>query len=299
MSQKIIAECVATLQYGKTLGFQMASKECLHAWEQLKILVPQESIQWRYTKDSKFTLHDVSQIREALELSCMFHIQLKNLNEYEISWYLLEPFYINYPSLSSNVVKASLYAFQLLKLLVDREDTGDFHMLLQRLSLEDLKNSDIVFVVNLKQLLMSGNYRKALEIISKPPDEKFVHLCQLLIDSIRKSVADCLTNSLTEIPSSEAKSLLNLDSDNKLNMFIIKTNDRYRRENFICSSMETPSKSFLCHAEDMGTSPYFRWERCGDNIKFVAVNDTKKKCIPIDQVLEYVTGYIRELERIV
>lgn len=280
-------------------------KRAIKSYEELKVQVPTALMAYHQDPTGAATFSLIKVVREALEYACLLQIRLTKIDEFEKCWCLLEPLYIDYapPRLPLSEQKPRLYSLQLLKLLVDGERAGDFHTLLQRLSPEDWRHPDIKFVVELEQFLMSGNYEKSLEIINDPPNQDFVFLCKLLISSVRRSVADCLTKSHSEISVARAKQLLTLSSDENLQEFIRETNARYdaAAEGSAVQHAERDvllSDALTFQPED-NTGPYFRWELKGDKIRFVAVNTKKSRCIPVDEIMRYVLGYAAELERIV
>lgn len=64
-------------------------------------------------------------------------------------------------------------------------------------------------------------------MVKNPPNKNFTFLCTLLIDSARRSIADCLTKSHSQLPVVRAKQLLHITSDDELEEFVAETNERY------------------------------------------------------------------------
>jgi len=163
--------------------------------------------------------------RDVLEIGAHLSILKKDIPSFSRYMAQLKPYYLDYGLKSG----ASPYKQQLLGLnllcLLSQNRVAEFHTELERLSIHDILNSVYIqHPICIEQYLMEGNYNKLFLAKGNVPAKNYSFFMNILLDTIRDEIADCMETSYTSIAVDECKRMLYFESSSSFKRYVVKRN---------------------------------------------------------------------------
>lgn len=152
------------------------------------------------------SVKDIYIMREITEYSVHLAIENDDMKAFERHMQSLKTYYFDYKNLPQSEHMYPFLGIYLLYLLSSVNKLGEFHTELERIP--DPTNRYIRFSIELEQSLMEGRYGRLNSAKDKVPEPVYEKFVDKLIDSVKDEIAECLENSYTKLPLSEAKRLL-------------------------------------------------------------------------------------------
>lgn len=204
--------------------------------------------------------------REALEYGARCSIKVADPVAFERYMAQLKPYYFDFKA----KLPESAYMHELLGLnllcLLSQNRIGEFHTELERIDpalLHD--NIYIRHPVALEQYLMEGAYNKVFLSRANIPAENYAFFVEILLDTIRKEIADCCQNAYASLSVADAAKLTYCDNE----------------------------KAFAALA-----AQYPLWKFKGGNVVFPPKEAVKAE-LAAPTLIEHSLGYALQLERII
>lgn len=127
---------------------------------------------------------------------------------------------------SRNEIPDSAFKNQLLGLnllsLLAQNRIADFHTELELLSVKELQNDVYIrHPVSLEQWLMEGSYNKVFISKDEVPSPTFIPFIEILLDTIREEIANCIETAYETISIQECARMLYFKNLNDLNKFVV------------------------------------------------------------------------------
>jgi 26S proteasome regulatory subunit N12 len=137
---------------------------------------------------------------------------------------------------------------------------------------ELIDNAYIRHPFSLEQWLMEGSYSKVFSSKKQVPDDLYIYFMDILLDTVRVEIADCIEKAYDTIGLEGAAEMLNCSDPNILQQFV------QARKWIVDSS----GKRFL----------FSKKQTQADKLE-------ARQTIPADKLASEVLDYARELEKIV
>lgn len=162
--------------------------------------------------------------RDVLEIGAQLSIMKRDIPSFERYMSQLKCYYLDY---NTDQVPESPYKQQLLGLnllcLLAQNRVAEFHTELERLSTtEVLDNVYIKHPVAMEQYLMEGNYNKLFLAKGNVPAESYNFFIDILLDTIRDEIANCMEKSYARISHQEALRMLYFEDPSQLKEYALK-----------------------------------------------------------------------------
>jgi len=136
--------------------------------------------------------------------------------------------------------------------------------------LEAQQNLYIKFPVQLEQWMMEGAYNKVFKAKASVPSESYYFFMDLLMETVRNEIADCIDKAYNQLAISELQKMLALKDLNETQLFIAER--KWKIKNFDLVDCIVPEREESLHS---------------------------KSGIPAMKIMGQTLQYARELERIV
>jgi 26S proteasome regulatory subunit N12 len=194
-----------------------------------------------------------------LEHAALLAVKARDLAAFEREVAQLQQLYAS----EESALKYEVLGLNLLRLLaVDR--MADFHTQLELVPAAKRADPHIAYPVAMEQHMMEGTYHKVLAASRTAPSPWCAFFVQLLSETVRAQIAECLSRAYASLSRKEAAELLLLNSPDELTQF---------------------EKQFDWHA--------------GPDGRIVFAKTTGEVRVPKHQVMEQTLILAEELERIV
>ncbi|EUD65648.1 26S proteasome regulatory subunit N12 [Plasmodium inui San Antonio 1] len=214
--------------------------------------------------------------RHILEKGVIISIIDRDIKSFSIYMAQLILYYFDYQNILPKSESQNGIIGMYLLYLLSSNLIGDFHMMLEIISIQDQNDEYIKYVLELEQHIMDGYFYHVLTKKDDIPLHLYALFIERLYNTIRYKLADCIFASSNCISSEYACELLRFVSEKDLYQFIGEYN-------------ETKTSQGECN---------LLWEVRDKKIYFnnqtVHVQD-----LPALEVLNNTIGYATELERIV
>ena len=163
--------------------------------------------------------------RDVLEIGAQLSIMKRDIPAFERYMSQLKCYYLDY----TDQVPESPYKQQLLGLnllcLLAQNRVAEFHTELERLSTtEALNNVYIKHPIAMEQYLMEGNYNKLFLAKGNVPAESYNFFIDILLDTIRDEIANCMEKSYARISHQEALRMLYFEKPAQFDEYAKKRN---------------------------------------------------------------------------
>uniref|UniRef100_A0A6I8Q434 26S proteasome non-ATPase regulatory subunit 8 n=1 Tax=Xenopus tropicalis TaxID=8364 RepID=A0A6I8Q434_XENTR len=175
------------------------------------------------TTDVKLTKQQLILARDILEIGAQWSILKKDIPSFERYMAQLKCYYFDYKDeLPESAYKHQLLGLNLLFLL-SQNRVADFHTELERLPAKDIQtNVYIKHPVSLEQYLMEGSYNKVFLAKGNIPAESYTFFIDILLDTIRDEIADCIEKAYGKILFNEATRILFFNTPKKMTEYAKK-----------------------------------------------------------------------------
>ncbi|XP_074593554.1 regulatory particle non-ATPase 12 [Brevipalpus obovatus] len=198
--------------------------KCKQIMDQLKLMLTKMSF---LPTDDTFTKQDLIISRDCLEIGAHISLSSRDIVAFERYMSQLKTYYFDF----SEELPESVYKYQLLGLnllcLLSQNRVAEFHTELELLPAHEIKNNIYIkHPVSLEQWLMEGGYNKVFLSKDNVPAESYAYFVNILLDTVRIEIANCLEKAYDYIHVQEAARLLFLDKESKKLMAFIKNNNR-------------------------------------------------------------------------
>lgn len=171
-----------------------------------------------------------------------------------------------------STLKYKIIGLNLLCLLAQNR-LADFHMEIELIPAKELfDNAYIRHPFTLEQWLMEGSYSKVFSSKKEVPDELYNYFMDILLDTVRVEIADCIEKAYDTITTEGSAEMLNYSDAKLLQQFI-------KQRNWTVDSSGRRFSFAQNHAQ---------------TVKMEA-----RQTVPAEKLASEVLDYARELEKIV
>ncbi|KAJ3392151.1 hypothetical protein HDU92_008628 [Lobulomyces angularis] len=219
---------------------------------------------------TKLNLNDQKDLvisRETLEIGAQLSIRLKDIPSFERYIAQLKQYYFDLNQGNQKLPPSQrMYTMLGLNLinLLSKNKIDEFHTELEYLSLDQLGNIYIKHPIEVEQCLMEGSYSKVWNSRQNVPAEEYLFFIDILMSTIRNSIASCSEKAYSSLPLADAATLLYFKTPEDVISFA-------KERNWVITDGKI----------------YFNVEG-QENVE-----------IPTERMIKLALGYARELERIV
>ncbi|KPI90845.1 putative proteasome regulatory non-ATP-ase subunit [Leptomonas seymouri] len=212
---------------------------------------------------------ELSLARDYLELGVLTTAHQKDLVSFEVYFSQLQVYYsdIGDDELPESPQFLMLLGLNLIRLLVCSR-IAEFHSEMEKIPFSAHGgNVYIRFAVELERYLMEGSYNKLLTSRKKVPANEYLPVVEMLEQTVRDEVANCIPQSYTQLSIPAAQRILMVDTPDKV--------------------------------REIGERR--KWTLSDDKRHFVFVRaeDTLKKEIPFQEMIEQHIQFVADLQNIV
>jgi 26S proteasome regulatory subunit N12 len=161
------------------------------------------------TSDPSSAKAELLLARNVLEIGALWSVQVKDIPSFERYMAQLKCYYFDYQS----ALPPSAHMYQLLGLnllcLLSQNRVAEFHTEMELLPADQIaKNVYIIHPVSLEQWLMEGSYNKVFLSKGNVPAESYTFFIDLLLETIRKEIAECIEKAYERVSLKEAARIL-------------------------------------------------------------------------------------------
>ncbi|CAD2216319.1 26S proteasome regulatory subunit N12 [Angomonas deanei] len=216
---------------------------------------------------SETRMEELTLTRNILELAVLVSARQKDVDRFELYFNQLQLYYTDVSDLEESPIYLKILGLNLVRLLV-LSKIAQFHSELERIPYDiHGSNIDIRFAVLLERYLMEGSYNKLLTSRKKVPSSEYVPLVEMLEDTVRHEVAECIPHSYTQLSVEAAQKIL---------------------------MMSSPE-----HVLQIGRD--YKWQLSSDNKKFIfdRDEDKAKKEIPFTDIIREHITYANDLQNVI
>ncbi|KAF7494682.1 26S proteasome non-ATPase regulatory subunit 8 [Sarcoptes scabiei] len=159
--------------------------------------------------DDQVSKQELIVARDILEIGALYSIEVKDIPAFERYMAQLKCYYFDY----SQNLPESTFKYQLLGLnlicLLSQNRVSEFHTELELLPMNEIQNNVYVrHPVTLEQYLMEGRYNKIFLSKNNVPSKYYTYFIDILLDTIREDIADCIEKVCDIIGRKDAFRLL-------------------------------------------------------------------------------------------
>ncbi|XP_015789965.1 26S proteasome non-ATPase regulatory subunit 8 [Tetranychus urticae] len=195
---------------------------CLKLLDKLKILLTQLSF---LPTNNQVNKQDLIISRDCLEMGAQISVACRDIVAFERYLSQLKYYYFDF----CDELPESAYKYQLLGLnllcLLSQNRVAEFHTELELLPAHEIQNNIYIkHPVNLEQWLMEGCYNKVFLSKENVPAESYGHFVDILLDTVREEIANCLEKAYGAISIHETNRILFLNNISDLKQFAFKRN---------------------------------------------------------------------------
>ncbi|KAI4838964.1 26S proteasome regulatory subunit RPN12 [Plasmodium brasilianum] len=225
---------------------------------------------------NKKDINELLLARETLEKGVMISIMDGDIKSFTIYIAQLFIYYFDFNSILPKSKKQNGILGVYLLYLLSSNSIGEFHMILEIISIDDQNDTFIKYVLELEQHIMDGYFHYVLTRKDDIPLYLYSLFMERLYNTIRFKLADCIFSSSNSISLVYTCELLKFKNENELYQFITDYNETKtsQGENNLIWEVKN-SKIFF-------------------NNQTVHVQE-----LPALEILNNTIGYATELERIV
>lgn len=170
--------------------------------------------------ESKTAAQEIALVRETLEYAVILFARRKHLDDFEAHFHQLQV-YFSYNSGTVSERRPMLLGLNLLRLLVCNK-ISEFHSELERIPHTEHANIFIRAPILLERYLMEGSYNKLLNARSQVPSNEFIPVVEMLEDTVRGDIANCIPKTYDTLSVAAARKMLMLPSDEAVAEFAEK-----------------------------------------------------------------------------
>lgn len=212
---------------------------------------------------------ELSLARDYLELGVLASAHQKDLASFEVYFNQLQLYYsdIGADELPESPQYLMLLGLNLIRLLVCSR-IAEFHSEMEKIPFAAHgSNLYIRFAVGLERYLMEGSYNKLLTSRKKVPSNEYLPVVEMLEQTVRDEVANCIPTSYTQLSIPAAQCILMVDTEAKV--------------------------------REIGAAREWAMSPDGTHFLFTREEDTLKKEIPFKEMIEQHIHFVADLQNIV
>jgi 26S proteasome regulatory subunit N12 len=162
---------------------------------------------------------EVLLVRETLEYATLLAAKTKDLSSFERHVNQVKSYYGR-----SDVDRSSreylILGLNLLRLLAENR-IGEFHTELELIPVKEHNNMYIKQPIDMELYLMEGSYNKLRAARDKVPAQEYLVFMDILMETVRKEIADCAEKAYKQLKVTAAQKLLFLDSDSAVTNYAL------------------------------------------------------------------------------
>lgn len=212
--------------------------ECERLLENLKVMLVKCQLDFLPNNDSALQMQQIITARDTLEIGAQWAVATKNNDAFARYMSQLKSYYLDYTvvsgdqKLDESPYKAQLLGLNLLRLLSENR-LADFHTELERLKDPALRKSIYIrHPMQIEQYMMEGSYNKVFLARASVPSADYTFFMDILLETIRKEIAECLSKAYERLKISEATRMLFLKSPEEAVSYASKQADWSRSGDF-------------------------------------------------------------------
>ncbi|KAG5496180.1 hypothetical protein JKF63_02481 [Porcisia hertigi] len=212
---------------------------------------------------------ELSLARDYLELGVMASAHQKDLASFEVYFNQLQLYYsdIGTEELPESPQYLMLLGLNLIRLLVCSR-IAEFHSEMEKIPFAaHASNLYVRFAVGLERYLMEGSYNKLLNSRKKVPSNEYLPVVEMLEQTVRDEVANCIPKSYTQLSIPDAQRILMVDS--------------------------------VAKVREIGEEREWAMSADGKHFVFKREEDALKKEIPFKEMIEQHINFVADLQNIV
>jgi len=187
-------------------------KDCLKPFKLFQISLITSLHKMNNIDDQKLAM-------ECLEMGALIGLKIGDISLFEKSISQLKEFYISNEIKKCTKNREKLMGLYLMYLLTQNR-LSDFHVELELLNYDDLKNKFIAFPMNIEQYLIQGRYNKIINAKNDIPNDQY----KLFLDEMKTTVRNQISNSIQvcqdDIDLPSLLKMLGLGTKNDLQNYI-------------------------------------------------------------------------------
>lgn len=169
--------------------------------------------------DAKQRAQALAVSRQVCELATLFSVVTEDDDSFARNFAQAKAYYRDFGSeLVESPRKWTILGLYLMYLLATNQ-LSEFHTELELIPVEDRKQPNIAFPIELEQRLMEGSYRKVLSGRKSVPSVYYKYFMDQLSETVRERISECSMKAYKSIPLNEGKKLFMLDSERELRGF--------------------------------------------------------------------------------
>jgi 26S proteasome regulatory subunit N12 len=163
-------------------------------------------------------------IRETLEYAIFYSLERKDLNSLERYVLQLKPYYANIiEGLPSSDREQLITGLNLMRLLAQNR-VSEFHSEIELIPIKFHENLYIKYPMELELYLMEGSYSKIRKMKDKSPSSEYTIFMDMMMETIRKEIADSTQLAYKKISLEGLQKLLILKDLNETKKFVQSRN---------------------------------------------------------------------------
>jgi len=207
--------------------------------------------------------------REILEYGALLSVKLRDIPSFERFVAQVKTYYQDYShKITPSKRQSSILGLNLIHLLA-KNKLDEFHTELELIPLDQHNDTFIKHPIQLEQYMMEGAYNKVLKAKESVPADSYLFFMDLLMDTVRNEIADCLEKAYDVLSPKDAQKLLGFTDAKQFEKYASQRN----------WTVITNSKGV-------------------DEISFKQLEEAKAE-IPSMKLIKQQLHYARELERII
>jgi len=146
--------------------------------------------------------------REILEYGALLSVQLKDIPSFERYFAQVKPYYYDF----SHKIPPSSRQYMIiglnLLLLLAKTKLDEFHTELELIPSDKQQDLYIKHSVQIEQSMMEGTYNKVLKAKNSVPAPSYSYFMDILMDTVRNEIADCIAKAYNHLSLADAQKLL-------------------------------------------------------------------------------------------
>ena len=103
--------------------------------------------------------------------------------------------------------------------LLSKNKLDEFHTELELIPLEYHDNVFIKQPIYLEQCMMEGSYNKVTKARNDIPSDSYALFMDILMETVREQISDCISKSFTTLPPQETQKLLGFNDVTQFKLY--------------------------------------------------------------------------------
>ncbi|XP_014672971.1 PREDICTED: 26S proteasome non-ATPase regulatory subunit 8-like [Priapulus caudatus] len=185
-----------------------------------KLKISLTSLTFLPTSNTSASKQELLVARDVLEIGAQWSVAVKDIPSFERYMAQLKCYYLDYKDdLPESVYKYQLLGLNLLCLLAQNR-VAEFHTEVELLPSKEIQtNVYIRHPVSMEQYLMEGSYNKLFLAKGNVPAQSYNFFMDILLNTIRDEIANCMEKAYEEIAFSEAARMLFFETQKPMKVY--------------------------------------------------------------------------------